>query len=567
DLVKKFKSIVSTSVIGTGGTLTLFGSLASLKTLFKEISDHKKDYDNLANNFLSSDDDKIEISSFAQAITNLICIQLMIPRMLEIEESMMLEVEESVMSKIKQSVQDSVTGFFEREKSWINSVQDSVTRSFAKPNESVDEILKKVEELTNFVTVSVNKSLNNFDKSKTESNNSLDMSKTESNNSLDKSKTESNNSLDKSKTESNKSGKQKMAKFVFKRIKKIEKKIEKKMNEEKFKKKIIEDLKRMNKNDIEKEMIHLFYDFYYDYYNVDLFYNDKVNISVILSFLFREMGKRWKKYKEIKDRKNERIKDGENEGTKGGRKSLKKVLIFVECLISQISTIIKFLEIFFFIIFHLNFYFLGIMSFQFNFKKISMTAKQMEGINRILFGLPLYERNMKNKDHAHVDIKNMGRTYIDIEPQPNYSDDRSISKMSVIGQSEYASDKTAAIVAGWALIYLWNASDDHLPIFWISDNCTPRRTSSVVPPALKLCPAISVPGARSLSVLMNQCFVAGSPLALMNNALLPLAYVGSVLRIICLWVFVLGSCIVAKELVPALSNLKLCIFGILATSC
>ncbi|KAF0442572.1 hypothetical protein F8M41_003648 [Gigaspora margarita] len=43
---EEIKNIISTSVIGTGGSLTLFGSLSSLKNLFKEVNENAEEFKN-----------------------------------------------------------------------------------------------------------------------------------------------------------------------------------------------------------------------------------------------------------------------------------------------------------------------------------------------------------------------------------------------------------------------------------------------------------------------------------------------------------------------------------------
>ncbi|CAG8726720.1 10260_t:CDS:2 [Dentiscutata erythropus] len=264
----KIKNIVSTSVIGTGGTLTLFGSLASLKALFKEISDHKKDFDSLVNYFRRSpDDDKIEISSFAKgvdlevhakqqklisrflikinrhmqymllcplstyflsiAISNLICIQLLIPRMLEVEETMVSEGEDAVMK----------------------TINESASKNDQKKNDLADFVGSVINSVNDYVNNSSNVEL------------------------------QTENSV------------------IHKKLKKVWKK----MNDEKNN--IIEDLRTINeKNNKEMKIIDRFYEFYYNTHKVKLFYADKANILDFFQCLFREIRNKWNQDK-VKDGK------------------------------------------------------------------------------------------------------------------------------------------------------------------------------------------------------------------------------------------------------------------------
>ncbi|KAF0518310.1 hypothetical protein F8M41_016811 [Gigaspora margarita] len=59
---QEIKNIISTSIIGTGGSVTLLGSLVSLKELFKRASEGAKDFENTLKSFkaLFQDDDKVD---------------------------------------------------------------------------------------------------------------------------------------------------------------------------------------------------------------------------------------------------------------------------------------------------------------------------------------------------------------------------------------------------------------------------------------------------------------------------------------------------------------------------
>ncbi|CAG8785578.1 18775_t:CDS:2, partial [Gigaspora rosea] len=67
---QEVKNIISTSIIGTGGSVTLLGSLASLKDLFKQASEEAKDFEKTLESFKDlfkepkkEDDDKDDIDN------------------------------------------------------------------------------------------------------------------------------------------------------------------------------------------------------------------------------------------------------------------------------------------------------------------------------------------------------------------------------------------------------------------------------------------------------------------------------------------------------------------------
>ncbi|CAG8570821.1 11082_t:CDS:2, partial [Gigaspora rosea] len=110
--------------------------------------------------------------------------------------------------------------------------------------------------------------------------------------------------------------------------------------------------------------------------------SDMISIQLIISKISEKISKNEKQYKRkiyLKDIIKQLIQS--NEGNEQSQKGCRKCL--------SCSNIIKYLELLAFVILVPFYFFHGLMSLNLEVKRISMGNDKLDGVNRVLYGLPL----------------------------------------------------------------------------------------------------------------------------------------------------------------------------------
>ncbi|CAG8621114.1 10730_t:CDS:1 [Cetraspora pellucida] len=372
---------ISTGVIGIGGTFTLFGSMNSLKDLFKQIDENKQEIDKLTNNlFKTPDDDKITKDTFAKGIDlkehkkhqktilrflnkiNKHMRYMLVSRTIYIVIASLIFIILALISiflLIFTNDQNDPTNEFIFK--IINIILISLSSYFLSIALSilicVQLVVPRIMEIEGSVMFELEAPVEQMLKSK--------MPNLQENSKI--SNQQENSEL----KEFMKNEKLNIKNSIIRKIN------EKNMNkiEDMIRKSIVNDLKKRFHIEDDQEKISKFVKEKKDIAEllVNLRYNDKIRLLDLFGILFYECTEEVRKNKDEAD--------------------AQKVVVFFKSLITKTAIIFKFFELFIFFLFHWDFYIIGLMSWKFEFKKISITATQMDGINRVIFGLPVLEDN------------------------------------------------------------------------------------------------------------------------------------------------------------------------------